>query len=253
MMSVIVNADDLGLSQEVNDATFDLMSRRIVTSATIMANGPFVRHAIEESKRFPACSFGIHLNLTEFRPLSQGEGLEEILGEDGAFTDTLDQAPGSVRKTRRLLRAIANEWCHQVDFLQRAGVRISHLDSHQHVHTIPFLFSVLKHVQSRFGIRRVRGTRNVYRAGPRPAPAVLWAKRAFQFALRHLYATRTTHAFMDFLTFHERAVVGRQEWPTAEVMVHPGSAADAEENRLLDSDWPDRLRGRVRLISYADL
>ena len=253
MMNVIINADDLGLSQEVNEATFDLMSKRIATSATIMANGPSVLSAIEGSKRFPACSFGVHLNLTEFRPLSRNEGLKELLGEDGTFSGVLEQVPGSIKKTRALLFAMADEWCHQIDFLQKAGVKVSHLDSHQHVHTIPFVFPVLKYVQAKYGIRRVRATRNVYRAGDGPSPVMLWAKRAYRFSLRHFYTTRMTHVFMDFSTFYERAVVGQQEWPSVEVMVHPGSSVDCEENRLVRSDWPDRLVGPVRLISYSDL
>ncbi len=252
-MNVIVNADDLGMSRDVNEATFDLMSKRIVTSATIMANGPFVLSAIEGSRRFPACSFGVHLNLTEFRPLSRNEGLEELLGEDGAFSGVLDQVPGSIKKTRALLFAMADEWCHQIDFLQKTGVQVSHLDSHQHVHTIPFVFPVLKWIQAKYGIRKVRSTRNVYKEGESPSSISLWAKRAYQFSLRHFYATRTTHVFMDFSTFYERAVVGQQEWPSAEVMVHPGSSVDCEENRLVYSDWPDRLGGTVRLISYSDL
>jgi len=252
-MNVIVNADDLGMSRDVNEATFDLMSKRIVTSATIMANGPLVLSAIEGSKRFPACSFGVHLNLTEFRPLSRSEGLKELLGEDGEFSGVLEQAPGSIKKTRKLLSAMADEWCHQIDFLQKAGVKVSHLDSHQHVHTIPFVFPVLKYIQAKYGIRRVRVTRNVYKAGGSPSQVMLWAKRAYQFSLRHFYTTRTTHVFMDFLTFYERAVVGQQEWPSAEVMVHPGSSVDCEENRLVHSDWPDRLGGPVRFISYSDL
>jgi predicted glycoside hydrolase/deacetylase ChbG (UPF0249 family) len=253
MMSVIINADDLGLSQEVNEETFNLMSKRIATSATIMANGPLVLSAIEGSKRFPACSFGVHLNLTEFRPMSRSEGLKELLGENGEFSGVLERAPGSIKKSRNLLSAMADEWCHQIDFLQKAGVRVSHLDSHQHVHTIPFVFPVLKYVQAKYGIRRVRATRNVFKAGRSPSRVMLWAKRAYQFSLRHFYTTRTTHVFMDFLTFYERAVVGNQQWPSAEVMIHPGSPDDREENRLVHSDWLDRLGGAARLISYADL
>jgi len=253
MMNVIMNADDLGLSDEVNEATFGLMSKGLVTSATIMANGPSVRSAIEGSERFPSCSFGVHLNLTELRPLSRHEGLRELLGENGEFNGTLDRTPGRIKAAGPLLSAIADEWCRQIEFIGNAGVQISHLDSHQHVHTIPFVFPVLKYVQAKYGIRKVRSTRNAYRGEGTPSRGTLWAKRAFQFALTQFYRTRTTAAFMDFSTFYERAVVGKQEWPSAEVMVHPGSSLDVEENRLLCSDWPDRLGGSVRLISYTDL
>ena len=253
MMNVIINADDLGLSEEVNEATFGLMSKGLVTSATIMANGPSVLSAIEGSKRFPACSFGVHLNLTELRPLSRHEGLRELLGENGEFNGVLDRTPGRVKKTGKLLFAMADEWCRQIEFISNAGVQISHLDSHQHVHTLPFVFPVLKYVQAKYGIRKVRSTRNVFRAGMYPSPATVWGKRAYQFSLANLYATKTTHAFMDFSTFYEQAVLGRKEWPSVEVMVHPGSREAVEENTLLTSDWKGLLLGKLRAISYNEL
>lgn len=253
MMSVIVNADDLGLSPEVNEATFDLMSKRLVTSATMMANGPSVLSAIEESKHFPACSFGVHLNLTELRPLSRHVGIWELLGENGEFNGILDRTPERVKKSGKLLSAMADEWCRQIEFIGNAGIHISHLDSHQHVHTIPFLFPVLKYVQVKYGIRKVRSTRNVYRAEETPSRITIYAKRAFQHALTGCYRTKVTDAFMDFLTFYEQAVVSKQEWPSVEVMAHPGSSFDDEETRLLNTDWLGHLWGKIRLISYLEL
>jgi len=253
MMKVIVNADDLGLNQDVNDAIFDLMSKRVVTSATMMANGPTILRAIEVSKHFPSCSFGIHLNLTELRPLGRPEGLQKLLNENGDFNGALDRTPGTVKKSWGLLSAIAQEWSRQIELIGNAGVEISHLDSHQHVHTIPFLFPVLKYVQAKYGIRKVRSTRNVYRVGKTPSQITLYAKRTFQQALTKCYRTRTTAAFMDLSTFYERVVVGKETWSSAEVMVHPGSSFDDEENRLLCTDWLNQSSGNLRLISYLEL
>ena len=52
--AVIVNADDLGMSQEVNDATFELMSKGRISSATIMANAPATREAARCVSDVPA-------------------------------------------------------------------------------------------------------------------------------------------------------------------------------------------------------
>ena len=71
-MRIIINADDLGISQEVNDAIFGLMAEGKVTSATILANGPAVEEAARRVAEFPECSFGVHLNLTEFKPWTMG-------------------------------------------------------------------------------------------------------------------------------------------------------------------------------------
>src|SRR5215471_2247740 len=60
---IIVNADDLGISEAVNEATFRAMERGVITSATMLANGPEVVAAAKLAPRFPKCSFGVHLNL----------------------------------------------------------------------------------------------------------------------------------------------------------------------------------------------
>lgn len=68
-IQIIVNADDLGLSAEVNEAIFRAMEAGVITSATMLSNGSAVIPAARILHRFPNCSFGVHLNLTEFRRL----------------------------------------------------------------------------------------------------------------------------------------------------------------------------------------
>ena len=52
-MKVIVNAYDLGISDMVNDSVFELIEELLVSSATIMANGPYVEDACQRLTRFP--------------------------------------------------------------------------------------------------------------------------------------------------------------------------------------------------------
>jgi hypothetical protein len=68
-----------------------------------------------------------------------------------------------------------------------------------------------------------------------------------------MYTTSTTQAFLDFTTFYERVIVGGDSWSSAEVMVHPGSHLDADENQLLESNWKELLSTRIELISYNEL
>jgi hypothetical protein len=68
-----------------------------------------------------------------------------------------------------------------------------------------------------------------------------------------MYTTRTTQAFLDFTTFYERVIVGGDSWSSVEVMVHPGSRFDADENQLLESNWKELLSARNELISYNEL
>ena len=82
-MLLIVNAEDLGGNVAINDASFALMEAGVVTSSTIIANGPAFEHAIAAIKQFPNCSFGVHLNLTVFPPLTASSGLAPVLDDYG--------------------------------------------------------------------------------------------------------------------------------------------------------------------------
>jgi chitin disaccharide deacetylase len=249
-LDIIVNADDLGISREVNAATFDLIAKGRIRSATIMANAPATREAARQAAWFPACSFGVHLNLTLFEPLTAGAGARLLVDERGQMSRANERArPGLDR-----LRAVYQELCAQIERIASLGVRISHLDSHNHVHTrSPLVFPALKEVQRRYHIRRVRLSKNFYAPDTPCAPNLLWKKRAYNWALQSIYFTHTTDVFTEFLTWHRAAAARQRSIGCIELMVHPGAAYAAEETAILDSDWTARLHPRPRLISYAQL
>jgi predicted glycoside hydrolase/deacetylase ChbG (UPF0249 family) len=248
-LQIIVNADDLGMNVEVNAAIFALMAEGRLPSATILANGPTFAEAAQHAASFPQCSFGVHLNLTEFEPLTAGSGARAITNHAGVMSREIERATLS----RQLLRAMYDEWCAQIDRAASAGIRVSHVDSHHHVHTIPTAFPVLKAVQRRYGIRAVRLSKNLY-AADQPCPrGLLFKKRVFNGALRSLYRTRTTDAFTEFLTFARLSPAATASCRSVEAMVHPGASYAGPEMDLLRSDWL-AAGGRQRmLISYREL
>ena len=248
-LDVIVNADDLGMSEKVNDAIFRLIAAGRISSATILANGPAMREAVAQLHRFPHCSFGIHLNLTHFQPLSGGATATVLTNDTGQLSRDIETA----FPTMALLRAAYDECCAQVDALAAAGVNISHFDSHNHVHTRPHIFPVLKALQKRYRVRRVRIAKNLY-SSTQSAPASLrWKKRTYNAALRGLYHTHTTDVFTEFLTFVEVWQQRRPRCASVELMVHPGASYASEEETLLQSDWVAGLGPAVRLINYTQL
>ena len=249
-MKVIINADDLGISPEVNAAIFGLMAQGRVTSATLMANGPAVEEAAKSSKDFPRCSFGVHLNIDEFRPLTTHPGLQPILDGDGCLAGN---ALRQVRITAPLREAVFGEFRAQVERVASLGVRVSHLDSHHHMHTVPGLYPVLKRLQRRFDIRKVRTTMNIY-SDRDPARAGLRLRKAvWNFALRHHYRTVTTEGFTSLQIFAEVAKQNKFSHRSVELMVHPGGQGFEEETRLLGTEWWRELPVRIEQISYDEL
>ncbi|MCC7032927.1 MAG: ChbG/HpnK family deacetylase [Acidobacteria bacterium] len=257
-VKVIVNADDLGISTVVNDRIFDLLARGHVTSATVLANGPAVDDAARRLPRHAGASFGVHLNLTEFAPLTpsdQRAALQPLLDDRGCFAgESRLQSTPLDAATRR---ACFIEWCLQIRRVRSLGIEVSHLDSHNHVHTMPALFPVLKRVQREFGVRRVRGTWNLYPTDRPAARLLLLKKRVWSAALRRCYRTATTDVFTSFAVFHDRVSGvdpgGLPGCASIELMVHPGAAAFETETQLLEGRWREALRTRIELITYRQL
>jgi predicted glycoside hydrolase/deacetylase ChbG (UPF0249 family) len=245
---VIINADDLGTSCAANDAIFELMALRRISSATIIANGATVADAVKRARNFPECSFGVHLNLTQFRPLTDVNGLGPLLNADGFFEK---RAVRSVRMTCALRNAITFELAAQVRFLLTQGVAISHFDSHHHVHTIPALFGVLKKLQLEFGISRVRSSMNMYQN--RQSKLGMLRKALWNFSLRHYQKTLTTELFTSLAIFYEQAGTLTRVPKTIELMTHPGATNCATETELLSRDWEDACPFQLALINYNQL
>src|SRR5580704_12941529 len=174
------------MSKAVNASILNQLDSRQITSATLLMNAPAVEEAAYETKRYPRISFGVHLNSTQFAPLRRQEGLTTLLDDQGNFRSDLRK----LRLTSGVREAIFDEWCAQVLRAIELGVSVSHLDSHNHVHTVPSLFLVLKRVQIKFGIRRVRIARNIYHKNEPTSVRLLAAKSAWNFALRNIYRTR---------------------------------------------------------------
>jgi len=245
-MRTIVNADDLGMSEKVNAAIFGMMSLDRITSATIMANAPATDAAIRDLSKYPTKSFGVHLNLTEFAPLSAAPGLKPLLDDRGAFQDVIR----GVSWSASLLSAIATELAAQIESLRARGVRVSHIDSHHHVHTIPALFPVVKYLQAKFGIRKVRISWNYYANGRWPGPVLLRQKRLFNAALAGI-RTRTTDGFSDLFAFLDNARAGSVRCRSYEIMVHPG--ADEREDQKVLSRWEEEVPFPLEFMTYRDL
>jgi chitin disaccharide deacetylase len=250
-IQIIVNADDLGVSAEVNEAIFRAMADGVITSATMLSNGSAVTPAARRLHRFPHCSFGVHLNLTEFQPLGAESytALSSILNGHNCFNGN---AIREVMISTPMLRAIYREWCAQIDNLIQLGVQPSHLDAHHHVHTIPQMLPVLAALRRRYRINKTRISRNMYDPAA-PASKILLSKKwLYNQALRCI-GFKTTRIFTDLETFIRVCAARPPREQLIELMTHPGSAPSSEEPGLLASAWTKKLRYQVDLVSYKGL
>ena len=247
-VKIIINADDLGISPEVNESIFGLIGGKHVTSATLIANAPEIYHAARSIGRFPSCSFGAHLNLSEFAPLSR-EGAS-LLAQGGAMSRELIE---QVSPQPRILHAIFTEFSAQISRLLALGVPITHLDSHQHIHTLPSVFPALKAVQARFCIRKLRNTRNIYLPEHAISQALSMKKKLYGVALRNLYRSTTPDGLTDLPTLLKLNAQQARRFGSLEVMVHPGARGQEADEATLQTSWMESLPFASEPSSYHRL
>lgn len=159
---LIINADDFGWDDDTCNATIECFEAGSITSATIMTGRPATemacKYAAANAHRF---SFGLHFNIVDQHiPLS--ENLESLID-----STTLSFRDSNEQRWRALgwqLKSIdlQNELRAQINFLTKRGVKVSHVDSHGHLHKFPCVITALKDVLYQYEIRRVRRPQNLY-------------------------------------------------------------------------------------------
>lgn len=154
--SLIVNADDLGWSTGVNRGIAEAHRRGILTSASLLAGGAAFSEAVTLTHGAPDLGVGVHLNLSDGPPVANPTRVPSLVNAAGHF----DSAPESLLlkiATRALsLREIETEWDAQIAKVRDAGVPVTHLDGHKHVHMLPGVFEIALRLAKRYNICAIR-------------------------------------------------------------------------------------------------
>jgi chitin disaccharide deacetylase len=155
--ALIINADDLGADEGRNKGIREGVHAGIIKSVSLLANGWAIEDVfrdVEEGK-FKGISIGIHLNLSEGRPTSND--LRMLVGSDGAFRGKAAAQQLCLQEGNSdLEEEISWEVESQIVSLRRAGIPISHMDGHQHIHVFPAVLGVALHAAKKFGIPWIR-------------------------------------------------------------------------------------------------
>lgn len=150
---LIVNADDLAMTPGANKAIFDGFDRGAITHASIMANCDYFDEAMQGVTERPKLGLGMHLNITYGKALvanrlySNKEGIFNI-----GYLDLLK------KRNSEFLESIEAEWDAQIQrVLERSnGMKLTHIDSHRHVHMIPHLYKIVVKLAKKYNIGRIR-------------------------------------------------------------------------------------------------
>jgi len=138
---LIVTADDVGLDRGMTEGAIRAHREGIVTACSIVANGRDFDDAVDRLRDVPALEVGVHLTLVEERALTTGAPMPRNYV---AF----------LLSRRRV--DIERELRAQIERVLARGLRLTHLDGHQHLHLLPGIHAIVKRLAAEYGIGFVR-------------------------------------------------------------------------------------------------
>ena len=153
---VIINADDLGMSKEINNAITLAFRQGILTSASIMATMPAYDDAVTNTIRMNhRLGVGIHLSVTEGKSILSKNEIPHLVDKNGvfknSFTDVLMKSKSGI-----FLREVYAEMNAQFNKVDGDGIKIDHVNGHRHIHMIPGVCTVVGELAKRNGCEVVR-------------------------------------------------------------------------------------------------
>lgn len=223
-MQWIINADDFGLSEEVNSAIVQCFRDGTIDRTTLLVNMPQAEQAcaLARENGFFDC-VGLHINLVEGMPLTERCRRDPVLcGEDGRFLGQFHRGlRGRFFLNRVTREAIREETRAQIEAYLAMGLPLMHADSHQYVHTYFSAAREILPLLEEYGFRSVRLSRNIP-GGDTSLPFRVY-KHLFNRRLTALRPKGRPMELTDYFGSMEDwdAFAKKDARGVCEVMVHP--------------------------------
>lgn len=161
MKKVIINADDFGLHELVNNAIEKAHQNGVLSSATLLACGEAFESAVSIAQKNVSLGVGVHLCLVGgLHPVSDACSVPSLLDPNtGKFYDnyllfTKKYFSGAVN-----VKEIALELEAQVLKIKNSDVDITHIDSHQHLHMLPGITEIAVDICKKYGLTKSRASK----------------------------------------------------------------------------------------------
>ena len=151
MKQLVVTADDFGYSRNVNKAIIRCFKKGIVTSTSLLANTKYFDESVKLLKLNKNLDVGMHINLTEFKPLAKAKSLT---GKNGDFIGKKIWFSGYYEKADK--NEVKAEINGQIIKALSSGLKITHINGHNHIHMLHNIFDIAVKSAKEYGIKYFR-------------------------------------------------------------------------------------------------
>jgi hopanoid biosynthesis associated protein HpnK len=153
---LIVNADDFGLSPEVNAGIIRAHRDGILRGASLMVAEPSARAAAELARDNPALDVGLHAVVCQGRSILDSSRLGAAVSASGEFRDSPVSAGMRYFFDRSMRAAMTDELRAQVErHLELIGY-LNHIDGHLNFHVHPLFADILVNLAVEYKVPCIR-------------------------------------------------------------------------------------------------
>jgi hopanoid biosynthesis associated protein HpnK len=156
LRQLIINADDFGLHKTINTGIIEGFQSGCITSTSIMPGGKAFEHAVSLACDNPGLGIGVHLTLVTECPISDLSQVKTLVDSNGYFPAQYPQFLWRYLLGQVCMKEIRLELEAQVQKVAATGIRITHLDSHQHMHIVPGILPIVVDIAKQFDIKAIR-------------------------------------------------------------------------------------------------
>ena len=155
---VIINADDFGISEEVNDAIFYCLNKGLIDRTSLMVNMPYAEKAVQLVKDSGLeGKVGLHINLTEGIPISEEIKHTPFCDADGSFNESISSSKYKFGFfSFKMVHCVEAEIEAQMERFINFDLPLRHVDSHEHVHIEPSVFPSFLKCAKKYGFFSMR-------------------------------------------------------------------------------------------------
>src|SRR5512140_2864174 len=155
---LIVNADDFGKSESVNEAVLRAHREGVLTTASLMVNEPACAAAVQIARENPRLGVGLHLTLLCGRSALPPRDIPGLVDSEGNFTNNPAGAGFRYFFSSGLRPQLRAEIHAQFEKFRATGLSLDHVNGHLHLHLHPTVLAILTEDADALGIRRARLT-----------------------------------------------------------------------------------------------
>lgn len=212
---LIINADDFGMCNSVNEAIKKVLKEGVVRSTTLMVPCPWALHAMHFLKDHPEIPFGVHLTAIsdpmDYRwgPVTYKEKVPSLVDPAGYFYK-FDDMPAFLAQV--MMDQLEMEFRAQIEAALEAGLRPTHLDWHAlRIGDRTDIFDLMLRLAKEFGLAlRVMGRASIEKVQSQGLPCI-------DYDFLDSYLLDPVNKSAQFARMLHELPAGLSEWA-----VHPG-------------------------------